>query len=155
MKNVRKVVVGMLALVMAFAMTACGGKEQSVTYRMVQEESGLAITDEITLEAKGDVVQKMIEKIEVDTSVLDATQKEQIVAIYGEVVAMYQAVEGVECTGVAGDNNYTMDIVIDATGSAVEELTELGLLELDGMGNGISLKASQAGFEASGYTIVE
>ena len=155
MKNLRKIAVLMVALVMAFAMTACGGKEQSVSYQLVQESDGLVVTDNITLDAKGDVVQKMTEKIVVDTTAFDATQKEAINAVYDEMVAMYQAVDGVECTGTAAENSYTIDIVIDATGSAVEELAAQGLLQMEGTGNGISLKASQAGFEASGYTIVE
>lgn len=155
MKNLRKMAAGVLTLVMAFVLTACGGQEQTVSYRMVQEQDGLKLTDEITLEAKGDIVQKMTEKIIVDTTVFDDAQKEQINVVYDEMVAMYQGVEGVECTGTAGENDYTINIVVDATGSAVEELAELGLLQIEGDANGISLKASQEAFEASGYTIIE
>lgn len=152
MKNLKKLVVLMMAVVMAFAMTACGA-EQSVTYELVQDMEGITLTDTITLNAKGDVVQQMTEKIVVDTSSFDETQKESINAIYDELVTMYQAVEGVECTGTTTDTSYTIDIVIDATGSAVEELAAQGLLEMEGTGEGISLKASKASFEASGYTL--
>ncbi len=155
MKNLRKMAVGVLTLVMAFVLTACGGKEQTVSYRMVQEQNGLTVTDDITLEAKGDVVQKIIEKIVVDTTVFDDAQKEQISLIYDEMVTMYQAVEGVECTGEVEDNSYTINIVIDATGSAVAELAEQGLLQMEGDADGISLEATQEAFEANGYTIVE
>ena len=33
MKKMKRVIVGLMALGMAFTMTACGGKEQTVTYR--------------------------------------------------------------------------------------------------------------------------
>lgn len=154
MRNLKKLAALMMAVVMVFAMTACGA-EQSLTVEMVQDASGVTVTDTITMDAKGDIVQKMTEKIVVDISGFDATQKEAIAEIYDELVVMYQSVEGVECTGTVTDDSYTMDIVIDATGSAPAELAEQGLLQMEGNSDRISLKSSKASFEASGYTVVE
>lgn len=154
MKNLRKMLVVVATLVMAFALTACG-KEQSVTYRMEQSQSGITMVDEVTFDAKGDVIQKMTEKITMDTSALDDATREQINAVYDEMVAMYEGIEGVECTTEVGDTSYTMNVVIDTTGSAVEELSSMGLLEIEGSTDGISLKATQESFEATGYTLVE
>ena len=71
MRKMKRFMVGVLALGMAFTMTACGGKEQTVTYRGELEESGLKATDTMTFNAKGDLVQKLEEVIEFDTSSYD------------------------------------------------------------------------------------
>ena len=76
MRKMKRVVVGLLALGMAFTMTACGGKEQTVTYRGEVEESGLKATDTMTFTAKGDTVEKLNEVIEFDISSFDDSVKE-------------------------------------------------------------------------------
>lgn len=43
-----------MTLVMAVSLAACGGKAQSVTYTMEQDNEGLKMTDTMTLNAKGD-----------------------------------------------------------------------------------------------------
>ncbi|MCH5332561.1 MAG: hypothetical protein J1D89_01265, partial [Agathobacter sp.] len=91
MKKMKRVVAGLLALGMAFALTACGGKEQTVTYRMETEQSGLKMEDTMTLTAKGDLVQKMSEVIKVDTSSFEDEQREQINTAYDLLVEQYKA----------------------------------------------------------------
>ena len=43
-----------MTLVIAVSLAACGGKAQSVTYTMEQDNEGLKMTDTMTLNAKGD-----------------------------------------------------------------------------------------------------
>lgn len=155
MKKMRRVVAGLLALGMVFALTACGGKEQTVTYRMETEQNGLKMEDTMTLTAKGDTVQKMSEVVKVDTSSLEDEQKELINTLYDQMVEQYKAVDGVECTGEKTDTSYTITIDIDATGNAVKELSEQKLLQVDGNADRISLKVTGTSLESAGYKKVE
>lgn len=155
MKKMRRVVAGLLALGMVFALTACGGKEQTVTYRLETEQNGLKMEDTMTLTAKGDTVQKMSEVVKVDTSTLEDEQKEVINTLYDQMVEKYKAVDGVECTGEKTDTSYTITIDIDATGNAVKELSEQGLLQVDGNANRISLKVTGSSLESAGYKKAE
>lgn len=155
MKKMRRVVAGLLALGMVLALTACGGKEQTATYRMETEQNGLKMEDTMTLTAKGDTVQKMSEVVKVDTSTLEDEQKELINTLYDQMVEQYKAVDGVECKGEKTDTSYTITIDIDATGNAVKELSKQGLLQVDGNADRISLKITGTSLESAGYKKVE
>ena len=82
----KKIVSSLLVLCMALALTACGGKEQTLVLRSEQEQNGLTMVDTMTLEAKGDKIQKMKEVIELDMSSFDETQQTTLVAVYDEMV---------------------------------------------------------------------
>ncbi len=151
----KKIVSVVMVLCMTLALAACGGKEQTVSYQMEQEESGLKMVDTMTLDAKGDKVVKITEKIEMDMSGFDEATQDQMVVMYDALVEQYAAVEGVECTGSAGTGAYTITITIDATGDAVETLASQGLLEIEGNGSKLSLKATGESLEAGGYSKVE
>ena len=150
----KKIVSVVMVLCMTLALAACGGKEQTVSYQMEQEESGLKMVDTMTLDAKGDKVVKITEKIEMDMSGFDEATQDQMVVTYDALVEQYAAVEGVECTGSAGTGAYTITITIDATGDAVETLASQGLLEIEGNGSKLSLKATGESLEAGGYSKV-
>ena len=152
----KKIVSSLLVLCMAFALTACGGKEQTVVLRSEQEQSGLSMVDTMTLDAKGDKIQKMTEVIELDMSAFDATQQTTLIAVYDEMVDSYNSVEGVTATGESGDGTYTINVTIDTTGDAVSQLADQGLLQITGNANGaLSLKATQEALTAGGYSVVE
>ena len=151
----KKILSVVMVLCMTLALAACGGKEQTVSYRSEQEQGGQKLVDTMTLEAKGDKIVKITESIEVDMSEFDEATQEQAAAIYDALVEQYAAVEGVECTGSAGTGTYTISITIDATGDAVEKLAEQDLLAIEGNGSKLSLKATGESLEAGGYTKVE
>lgn len=137
-------------------LSACGGKEQSVTYQMVTETGGMEMTDTMTLNAKGDTIQSITEVIAMDMSSLDDDTYAMMGEYYGELVSMYQAIDGVECTAEDTDKIYTFTINIDATTDAISNLSDQGLMEIEGDSEGkISLKASGEALEASGFEKVE
>ena len=136
-------------------LAACGGKAQSVTYTMEQDNEGLKMTDTMTLNAKGDEVQKMEETITLDMTGFDDDTQTLMTKAYDSMVESYQAVDGVECTGSAADGVYTIAITIDTTGDAVAKLAEQGLLQVDGGTNGMSLEKTGEALEAGGYTKAE
>lgn len=143
-----------MTVVMAVSLAACG-KAQSVTYTMEQDNEGLKMTDTMTLNAKGDEVQKMEETITLDMTGFDDDTQTLMTKAYDSMVESYQAVDGVECTGSAADGVYTIAITIDTTGDAVSKLAEQGLLQVDGSTNGISLEKTGEALEAGGYTKAE
>ena len=151
----KKIVSSLLVLCMALALTACGGKEQTLVLRSEQEQNGLTMVDTMTLDAKGDKVVKITEVIEMDMTGFDEATQEQMNAAYDALAEQYAAVEGVECTGTAGSGTYTISITIDATGDAVETLAEQQLLQIEGNGNKLSLKATGEALESGGYSKVE
>ena len=136
-------------------LAGCGNKEQTVTYQLAREEDGLGMVDTMTLCAKGDVVQQITEVIDLDFTSYDEETKELLYVVYEEMVAAYASVEGVTCTGEAGEGTYQMCIDIDATGTAVAELAEQGLLQVEGESQGISLKLTGESLENNGYVEVK
>lgn len=137
-------------------LSACGGKEQSVTYQMVTETGGMEMTDTMTLNAKGDTIQSITEVIAMDMSSLDDDTYAMMGEYYDELIDMYQAIDGVECTAEDTDKIYTFTINIDATTDAISNLSNQGLMEIEGDSDGkISLKASGEALEASGFEKVE
>ena len=145
--KMKKIVSVVMVLCMTLALAACGGKEQTVSYKMEQEQSGLMMSDTMTLE--------ITEVIEMDMTGFDEATQGQMTTTYDAMVEQYAAVEGVECTGTAGTGTYSITITIDATGDAVEKLAEQGLLAIEGNGSRLSLKATGEALEGSGYTKVE
>ena len=91
----KKIVSVVMVLCMTLALAACGGKEQTVSYKMEQEQSGLMMSDTMTLDAKGDKVVKITEVIDVDMSGFDEATQGQMTTTYDAMVEQYAAVEGV------------------------------------------------------------
>jgi uncharacterized lipoprotein YehR (DUF1307 family) len=151
----KKIVSSLLILCMTVALVGCGGKEQTVTYQNETTDSGLTVTETMTMEAKGDKIQKITQSFKVDMSGFDASQQTLLVEAYDALAEQYNSVEGASATGSSSDGSYSLDVTIDTTGDAVSQLAELGILEVDGNAKGISLKKTVAGLEASGYTLVE
>ena len=151
----KKIVSIMMVLVLSLALTACGGKEQSVTYTMETESDGLKMTDTMTLNAKGDKVQNMTEVIALDLTGFDEATQAALVEVYGAIIDQYNSVEGVECSAESGEGSYTITISIDATGDAVSQLADMGLLQVEGNADTLSLSATGDALEASGYSLAE
>lgn len=132
-----------------------GGKQQSATYTMEEEAGGILIRDTMTLHAKGDEVQEIVEVLEVDMTSMDASDCEILVEAYEELVGQYNSVAGVTALSSYTNQVYYINVTIDTTGDAAGDLAELGLLSIEGNADGISLKASGEAMEQGGYTKVE
>ena len=150
----KKIVSVVMVLCMTLALTACG-KEQSASYRMETEQGGIAMTDTMALDAKGDKIHTITETITMDLSSLDEATQEERFASCDELVAQYSAVEGVTAEGSSDAGVYTLVVTIDATGNAVTDLAEANLLQIQGDGSKLSLKATGEALEAGGYSKVE
>lgn len=151
----KKIISVLTVLCMVLSLTACG-KEQTVSYQMESTESGFEMKDTMTLQAKGDKVQRMTEVIEINLAELDEESQSLAVSVYeSEIVEAYKAVEGVSCSGELAEGVYTITIDFELKGDTVEQLAEQGLLEIEGSTKGISLKRTGDLLEATGYTVVE
>ena len=151
----KKIITSLVILAAAVSLTACGGKEQSVTYTMESDLNGVIMTDTMVLDAKGDRVQQMTEIVELDMAEVDTTTQSLLVEQYDAIVETYNSVEGVECTSETGEGTYSITIVIDATGDAISGLASLGLLQVEGGTDGISLQGTGEALTQSAYTLVE
>lgn len=151
----KKIIKYALLFCLFASLTACGPNIQNASYTLESEENGVRIVDTLSLEAEGDVVQHLQEVIEADISGFDEETQETLYAVYDDLVASYAAVEGVECTGEALEGIYTIQISIDTTGVAVEELSEQGLLEVEGDSEGISFEKTIASLVSQGYEAVK
>ncbi len=141
--------------VLSLALTACEGKEQSVTYSLETEVDGLRMTDTMTLNAKGDHVQTITEVVVFDLADFDETTQAALIEAYAAIVEQYNSVEGVECVDESGESSYSITIDIDATGDALSQLMELGLLQVEGDADALSLSATGDALEENRYTLVE
>lgn len=151
----KKIISLLSVFVLVVSITACGGKEQSATYTMQSEVDGLVMTDTMTLDAKGDTVQTMTEVIALDLSSFDESTQTALTETYSTIVDSYNSVEGVECTMESGDGSISITVVIDATGEAVSQLADAGLLQVEGDADRLSLSATGEALVESGYTLVE
>ena len=129
------------------------GENISMTFRSRQEVSGMILTDTMILNAEGDKVYEMKEIVDVDLTAFTDEQYEQVEETYDAMVKQYNSVEGVKCIGKAGDKIYSIIITIDTTGNAVSELVDMGLLAVEGGGDGegISLSKTEESLSAAGY----
>lgn len=127
---------------------------ETVSYWMLQEKFGIEMLDTMTLIATDDVVERIYETFDIDISALDEETKTQIFDAYDKMIVSYQAIKGVSCGSVINSTQttYTIRIDIDATGNAVKELSDAGLLKIDGDASGISLSATATMLESIGYT---
>lgn len=151
----KKIISVLAVLCMVLSLAACG-KEKMVTYQMESTESGFQMKDTMTLQAKGDKVQRMTEVIDINLAELDEESQSLAVSVYeSEIVEAYKAVEGVSCSGELADGVYTITIDFELKGDTVEKLAEQGLLEVEGSAKGISLKRTEESLAATGYTLVE
>lgn len=151
----KKLIGALLIGCMTLALTACGGKEQTVTYEMETTESGIVITDNMKLDAKGDKITKLTETMTIDMTSCTADQIEQLNVAWDSMVEQYNSVEGAGATGSETDGVYILVAEISAEGETISQLSELGLLTVEGSSNALSLKNTGSALEAGGYTKVE
>lgn len=138
---------------LASVVAGCGKDSQTATYTMTQETNGLTLTDTMKLDAEGDVIQKITETVTIDMTECDETAQEAMIAAYDELAGTYSEVEGVECTGSAKDGIYTLNIKIDATGDAIENLSAQGLMTIQGGSGALSFEETCDALVNSGYEV--
>lgn len=157
MKTMKRIVVALLVVGMMLTAVACGA-EQTVTMRADLSESGMAMTDTMVLNAKGDTVQELKEIMVLDLSTYDDETKDYLISfLNASYVVPAQAINGVTCTDSTTDSSYTIELTIDCTNSdAIKEAANADILDVSDTNAGrISLKATQSGLEAAGYKVVE
>lgn len=158
MRTMKQTVAILLVIVMALSLAACGGSESTVMLRgdMTNEMGGIPTTDTWTLTAKGDIIQSIKEVFELDLSEYDDETRDMLVSSFDSLILEpAKGIEGVTCTGRMDGTTYIVEITVDCTGDAVKEAAEVGILEVDGSTDAISLKQTQSSLEGQGYEVVE
>lgn len=159
MKTMKRIVAGLLVVGMMLAVVGCGGEEKTVTLRAdMSADMGVPATDTMILTAKGDTIEQLKEIMEIDMSSLDADQQDAVIAIMdATILAAAEGINGITCTSKTTNSIYSVEFTIDCTNSAaVKAASDAGLLEIEeGFVDKLSLKKTQDGLAASGYTVVE
>ena len=158
MKTMKRILAGLLVVGMMLAVAGCGGEEKTVTLSLdMSAEMGLPTTDTMILTAKGDIIQQLKEITEVDLVDIDDEMKDLFIEVLDEQLAVAQGIDGVTCSSKMNGSVYTIEFTVDCTNSAaVKAASEAGLLEIEeGFVDKLSLKRTQDGLKASGYTVVE
>lgn len=159
MKTMKRIAAGLLAIGMMLAVVGCGGEEKTVTMRAdMTAEMGIPSTDTMIITAKGDTIEKLKEVMEIDMSSLDASQQDAFAALMDDtILTAAEGIDGITCKSSTNNSVYSVEFTIDCTNSAaVKAAAEAGLLEIeDGFIDKLSLKKTQDGLKASGYTEVE
>ena len=146
----------MLAVLMLLSLAGCGGREKTAAYTAETElESGVKMTDTLTLDAKGDTVQQITEVVELDMTGLNTVEQEEVASRSDAIAEQYRSVEGVECTTENADGIYNMTIVIPVSEDTVSKLAEQNLLTITGGTGEISLKSTEESLLENNYTLVE
>lgn len=102
----------------------------SVTLQAILDVDGITVVDTITLKSKDGFVKKWIETSEFYIADYDESTRKHLCGLYDDVIAQYNAVDGVEATREITDETYTFNLIVDCTGGAVKELARQGLMEI-------------------------
>lgn len=113
------------------------------------------MVDTITLKSKDGFVKKWIETSELYIADYDESTRKQLCGFYDDVIAQYNAVDGVEATREITDETYTFNLIVDCTSGAVKELAGQGLMEIEGNAAVLLLEASVSGMQSNGYVIID
>ena len=127
----------------------------SVTLQATLDEDGITMLDTVTLKSKDDFVKKYIETLEIYIMDYDESTRKQMCDVWDDLVAQYNAVDGVEATREITDETYTLNLIVDCTGGAVEEIASQGLMEVEGNAAIYSLEASVSAMQSNGYVIID
>lgn len=150
----KKILCAVLTTCMLFALTACGSKPESKTVVLTYDLSGTTI--DYQLDALDDTVQKITQVSTVDCSAYSDEDLSIILESADEYAASYEVIEGVTYSIEVEDSNLIETIVIDTTNlDSLQELSDSGLLPIDGDFDYISLEKTIENLESMGMTIKE
>lgn len=148
-KNMKKLFVVMMVLMMAFSLTACGGEEKVEDTKMVctTTTNGVEVMNEIV--ANGNKVKTVSYN---NTLEVDDSMAEMLESAAQAYVEKYNAVKGVEYTFEIKDGKFVEKTFIDFTTADMSALCDAGLLEkVDGqVPDYIDLEKTLEGMKASG-----
>ncbi len=126
-------------------------EETTAVYVCVLEEEEIRITDTITLFAQGDRVIRMKDRVEVDLTAFDDEINEMFAEMFVELQEEFQTMEGVTIQAFSEGKIYTLELFAEFEGKTWEEISEEGLLTIEGDGEEISLEEAGRLLVESGY----
>lgn len=151
--KMKKIICTILATIMVLSMVACASEKTVV---MTSEDTASGVSYEVEFEAKGDIIQTVTQKSTIDLSLYSSEQIEAMSAELDRLKTQYEEIDGVTYTAEVTDTMLVETIVIDATSdSTLEEISDAGLLDLEGEANAISLEKTIDSFESMGFTVIE
>lgn len=150
MKHVLKVLCLLLVSMISMIYAGCTstGQSQTCTY----ETDGVVIN--YTLIAKDDVLQKITQVSTITFSAFSGDDRTNMESELPQAEAAYAQIKGVEYSYDITDETLTETIVIDAANEdTVRQLSQAGLLPIEGGGTKLSLKKTIKNMEKQGFTV--
>lgn len=153
MKQMRRIMCIVLASLMIFALTACGGSEPQTVF-LTYEQDGVSM--EYQLDAVGDIVEKLTQTSSIDCSMYTEEQMQIFEESISDYAAAYENIDGVSYSTEIIGTDLVETISIDATNSdTLDTLSSQGLLPIEGTSSSISLEKTVENLESQGWVVQE
>ena len=150
MKLGKKIMCGVLAVMMLFCLTACGSSAKDQTVVLTYEQDGVSM--EYKMDAKGDVIQTITQTSTIDCSAYTEDDIALIEASIQEYAAIYEEYDGVDYSSETVDNAIIEIIKLDVSDSAlVQSLADAQLLPIEGEGTTLSLEKTVENLTSQGW----
>ncbi len=149
--KMKKFLCTILASLIFFSLTACGTEPEEKSMILTLEEDG--ITVDYQLDALDDTVQKITQTSMIDCSAFAEEQISTVIDAVEEYTAAYEEIEGVTCSIETVDTDLVETITIDLTKiDSLEELSDSGLLSIEGDADSISFEQTVESLKELGMT---
>lgn len=153
MKQMKRIMCIILASLILFALTACGGSEPQ-TVVLTYEQDGVSM--EYQLDAVGDTVETITQTSSIDCSMYTEAQMQIFEESISEYAATYDSIDGVSYSTEIIGTDLVETISIDATNTdTLDTLSAQGLLPIEGTSARISLEKTVENLEAQGWVVQE
>lgn len=149
-KGIKRVISVLVLCALVAMLTACGGKEETTTCRLEQED----VIMEIKIDAKGDIITKWTQTSTITN--LDEDVKAVLESVVDELKAGYDGYSNVEYTTKFENDSFIEVVAIDMTDKdGVKKLVDEGLLPVEGNASRLSMKQTVENLKSQGYVVVE
>lgn len=140
-----------LASLIFFSFTACGTEPEEKSIILTLEEEGTTV--DYQLDALDDTVQKITQTSTIDCSAFTEEQLSSVFDNAEQYTAAYEEIEGVTYSIETVDTDLVETITIDLTKiDSLEELSDSGLLSIEGEADSISFEQTIENLKELGMT---
>lgn len=147
----KKLLCTILSGLILFSLAACGTEPEEKSVVLTLEEDGTTI--DYQLDALDDTVQKITQTSSVDCSAFTEEELSSVLDSADEYTAVYEDLECITYSVEIVDTKLVETIIIDTTNSdSLQELSDAGLLPIEGSADTISLEKTVENLKELGMT---
>ncbi|TYV85465.1 YehR family lipoprotein [Listeria monocytogenes] len=147
MKMLKKGTAVLFVMVMAMMLVACGGKEETRTFTLSQND----VESKLVYTYKGDKVTKQTAENTMSYTALSVSSKEDAEKLLKETSDKFQNIDGLKEKIEYKDDKAIETIEVDYTKIASEDMNKIPGMASGDASKGISMKESAKLLESQGY----